>query len=85
MVQLHEKLRLERDTMTIKDHIRGKSIFTHYKDGNLWFVTNDTEFAFPVPIDDLGAATVNSIEKSLIMMRYIRKWMEMCQMFERQE
>ena len=62
--------------MTIKDHIRGQSDFLYYRDGNLWFRTNDTNFDFPVPIDDLGNATVNKQEKSLIMMRYIRQWLE---------
>ena len=62
--------------MKISDHIRGMSFFTHYKDGQLWYQTTDTNFAFPVPIDDIGNATFHIKEKSLIMMRYIRKWME---------
>lgn len=62
--------------MTIKDHIRGTSVFRYYKDGNLWYSTEDTGFDFPVPIDDIGTASFNRIEKSLIMMRYIRKWMK---------
>jgi hypothetical protein len=62
--------------MSVKEHIRGNSFFTHYKDGDLWYITEDTNFSFPVSISDLGTATVNRIEKSLIMMRYIRKWLE---------
>lgn len=54
----------------------GRSDFLYYRDGNLWFRTDDTAFEFPVPIDDLGNATVNKSEKSLIMMRYIRQWLE---------
>jgi hypothetical protein len=60
--------------MNIKDHIRGTSRFLFYKDSQLWYQTNDTNFKFPVPIEDIGTATFNAEEKSLIMMRYMRKW-----------
>jgi hypothetical protein len=44
----------------------------------LWYQTNDTGFVFPVPVEDIGTATFSREEKSLIMMRYIRKWIEAC-------
>lgn len=62
--------------MPIKEHVRGTSVFQYYKDGNLWYKTDDVGFYFPVPIDDIGNATFRKEEKSLIMMRYIRKWLE---------
>jgi len=64
--------------MDIKQHIRGISSFVLYRDSNLWYKTDDTNFEFPVPIEDIGNATFNDTEKSLIMMRYIRKWMQVC-------
>ena len=33
-------------------------------------------YQFQVPIDDLGNATVNHMEKALTLMRYIRKGLE---------
>lgn len=33
-------------------------------------------YQFQVPIEDLGGATLNAIEKSVTMMRYIRKSIE---------
>ena len=35
--------------------------------------TTDFEL-FPVPIEDLGTATVRLNEKALLLMRYMRKW-----------
>lgn len=59
--------------MTVKDHIRGTSVFQFYRKGHLWYETDDTGFMFPVPIEDIGDGTFNAREKSLIMMRYIRQ------------
>jgi hypothetical protein len=54
--------------------------FEHYHDGNLWFRVMWTagdlsfqQFTFPVPISDVGSATVNRSEKAMLLMRYIRK------------
>ena len=63
--------------MSIKDHIRGYSSLQHYRKGCLFYKTNDTNFMFRVPVDDTGDATLNLIEKSMIMMRYIRKEIEL--------
>lgn len=59
--------------MTVKDHIRGVSQFRFYKKGHLWYETMDTGFLFPVPIEDVGDGVFGAQEKSLLMMRYIRK------------
>ena len=66
----------KRKKMNIKDHVREMSEFQYYKDGQLWYKTEDTQFEFPVPIDDIGNASFRKFEKSLILMRYIRKWMK---------
>lgn len=60
----------------IKDHIRGESVLSHYRKGYLYYETDDTNFVFRVPIDDTGDATFHIKEKSMTMMRYIRKELE---------
>lgn len=53
-----------------------RAYFRHYTDGDLWYVT-DFDEAFPVPVADLGTATLHINEKALLLMRYMRKWNEM--------
>lgn len=62
--------------LTLKDHVKGQVIFTHYFDGALWYRT-DTDFSFPVPVSDIGTATFLSKDKGILFMRYIRKHMEL--------
>jgi hypothetical protein len=65
--------------MKIIDHVRGSSRFLYFKDGELWYQTEDTGLKFPVPVSDAGTATFNAQEKSLLLMRYIRKWKDVCE------
>jgi hypothetical protein len=58
--------------MTIKDHVKGKVRFSHYRKGNLFYVT-ETCLTFPVPIDDIGDATFLDVDKAILFMRYIKK------------
>jgi hypothetical protein len=59
--------------MNIKDMVKDKSVsFQYYKDGQLFYST-ECGFIFPVPIDDVGTATLNAKDKALLFMRYIRK------------
>lgn len=68
------------------------AMFDHYFDGALWYRVEwiekdgiekngsygkDREFLFPVPIEDIGTATFKNEEKALLMMRYIRKHLEL--------
>lgn len=49
--------------------------FTHYKNGELWYVT-ETGFAFPVPITntaEIGDASFLAEDKAMLFMRYIRR------------
>ena len=50
--------------------------FTHYFDGNLWYDTDDN-FSFPVPISDIGNATYRATDIAPLLMRYIRKQLEL--------
>jgi hypothetical protein len=46
--------------------------FVRYKEGELWYRTEDG-FEFPVPIADVGSATLLASDKALLFMRYIRQ------------
>lgn len=61
--------------MTIKEHIAGCVEFQFYLDGNLWYLTSETNFLFPVPISDCGNARFFARDKGIMFMRYIRKHM----------
>lgn len=63
------------------------TFFLYYRQGYLYFEAEawvkkdglDSQlrtFMFPVEVADLGTATVNSEEKAITMMRYIRKAIE---------
>ena len=55
--------------MTLKELIQGNSNFQYYRDSTLWYSTENGNFLF----SDIGNATFSHTEKSLLMMRYIRK------------
>jgi len=59
----------------MKEHIEGYCTFNHYKDNQLWYITQNTNLLFPVPIEDIGGAIFGQSEKGILMMRYIRKWL----------
>jgi len=55
-------------TQMVKDK---KVQFQFYRDGELWYSTDD--FEFPVPISDIGNATFKAEDKAIFFMRWIRK------------
>jgi hypothetical protein len=59
---------------SIKDLVaNGRKVrFTHYKSGDLWYVT-ECGFAFRVPIADTGEGAFLAEDKALLFVRYIRK------------
>lgn len=60
--------------MNIKDLVKDKRvIFTFYREKNLYYKVEGTNFEFPVPISDVGEATFLAEDKALLFMRYIRK------------
>jgi hypothetical protein len=63
---------------TIKDMVaHGRKVrFSHYKSGELWYLT-ETGFAFPVPIADTGDASFLADDKAILFMRYIKRHMRM--------
>ena len=62
---------------SIKDMVSGDKqvTFVRYRDGELWYVTEDG-FEFPVPVADIGNATFLARDKALLFMRYMRQHME---------
>lgn len=63
--------------MTIKDMVKDKTVtFVFYKDKELWYKT-ECDFLFPVPIEDTGTAYMNSKDKAIFYMRWIRKHLDM--------
>jgi hypothetical protein len=63
---------------SIKDRVSGDKqvTFMRYRDGELWYVTEDG-FEFPVPVADIGNATFLARDKALLFMRWMRKHLEM--------
>ena len=50
--------------------------FVHFKEGELWYRTEDG-FDFPVPVADVGNATMLARDKALLFMRYIRRQIDL--------
>lgn len=53
-----------------------KVSFTHFANGEFWYQTADG-FAFPVPLADIGNATLLASDKATLFVRYIRKHLAM--------
>ena len=64
--------------LSIKDMVKDNKrvTFVRFKDGELWYSTEDG-FEFPVPVADIGSATLLATDKALLFMRYIRKHVEL--------
>ena len=71
--------------MNIKEIVRDNNVaeFDYYFNGNLWYKVmwtdgdmNFQELTFPVPISDIGEATFSRVEKAMLLMRYIRKYLK---------
>ena len=59
--------------MNIREIVKNQNAhFVFYRDQSLFYET-DNGFLFSVPISDAGSATINSTEKAILLMRYIRK------------
>jgi hypothetical protein len=64
--------------MSIKDMVKdGKTVsFVQFREGNFIYQTEDG-FEFPVPLSDIGNATMLAKDKAIMFMRYIRKHIEL--------
>lgn len=64
--------------LSVKDNGMGICKFQYYRDRSLWYETV-TGLIFPVPISDIDQGTFNATEKGMMMMRWIRKYIESLQ------
>ena len=67
--------------MNIKDIVKGNNVtFLRYRQGVLYYCVSVPgvlhEHMFPVPVADVGDATLEAQEKAIMFMRYIRKAIE---------
>jgi hypothetical protein len=53
----------------------GSDSFSHYRDGNFFYVVaaHDQKYSFPIPIEDAKDTTLFAEFKALTLMRWIRK------------
>lgn len=52
--------------------------FVRYRQGIAYYgvsVPNDGDYVFPVPLEDIGDATLELEDKAILFMRYIRRAM----------
>ena len=62
--------------MNITNLVKIKTVrFVHYRDGHFIYETEDG-FQFPVPLADIGTATLLAEDKALYFMRWIRRHLE---------
>ena len=64
--------------MNIKHIVKDNHVsFLRYRHGVMYYSVSVTgepnEFVFPVPLSDVGNATLDAQDKAIIFMRYIRK------------
>ena len=65
--------------MNIKDIVKDNTVrFVRYRQGIAYYgvrVPSAGEFMFPVPLDDIGEATLELEDNAILFMRYIRRAM----------
>jgi len=62
--------------MSITELVRNKQArFVHYREGKFIYQTEDG-FQFPIPLTEVGAATLLAEDKALFFMRWIRRHLE---------
>jgi hypothetical protein len=64
--------------MDIKDIVKNNEVaFAKYRQGVAYYTvrvpTDGVEYMFPVPLSDIGDATLLAKDKALVFMRYIRQ------------
>jgi glycyl-tRNA synthetase beta subunit len=55
-----------------------KAVFSHYRDGNFFYVVKvqDQKYSVPIPIEDVKGTTFFAEFKAITLMRWIRKAIE---------
>ena len=57
----------------LKEILKQNVSFKHYRNGSLFYQTDDEKFIFEVPCEDLGNASVKSKERAFIFMKWIKE------------
>jgi len=61
-------------TADIKELVKDRKVFfDFYRDHELWYRVEGTNFKFPVSIEEAEGGNFNGIDKAILYMRYIRK------------
>ncbi len=63
--------------MNIKDIVKDNTVrFVRYRQGVAYYgvsVPTEGDYIFPVPLEDIGDATLELEDKAILFMRYIRR------------
>lgn len=59
----------------IREHPKVR--FTFYREGNLYYRTVGGDLEFPVPVADTAGASFMAEDKTILFMRYIRKFLSL--------
>jgi len=64
--------------MDIKEIVKGNEVrFARYRKGYAYYTvrvpSEETNYTFPVPLSDIGDATLLATDKAKVFMRYIRQ------------
>jgi hypothetical protein len=67
--------------MDIKDIVKNNTVrFAKYRQGVAYYAVRvpaeDADYIFPVPLSDIGDATLLATDKAMVFMRYIRRAIE---------
>jgi hypothetical protein len=67
--------------MDIKEIVKDNEVrFAKYRQGFAYYTvrvaSEGVDYTFPVPLSDIGDATLLATDKALVFMRYIRKALE---------
>jgi len=67
--------------VNIKDIVKDNEVtFLRYRQGIAYYTVrvpnDDVDYLFPVPLNDVGDATLLARDKAIVFMRYIRKAIE---------
>ena len=62
---------------SVAEIVKGSKVsnFVSYREGNFSYLT-DSGFHFVVPLEDISGATLNTQDKTIFFMRWIRKQFE---------
>jgi hypothetical protein len=81
MLISRDAISASKAAMNIKEIVKDNRVnFFRYRQGVMYYTVkvpgHDKEHMFPVPLSDVGDATLHAQEKAIIFMRYIRKAIE---------